>query len=204
MDIKRRFPFLESAENRETFFRRIALIFPRSDSRYILIEQAYNTAKEAFREEGREGGQRYFEHLRAVALILIDYFRITDHELIIAAILHDIVEDRPDWTVERVQLMFGQRVACLVDYMSKPPKSEYLDKTARDAAYHGRFEQAPREFFLIKLPDRLHNLITLAACPLEKRARKIEETRSHYLRYATRHMILLHELEEALSDIENA
>jgi (p)ppGpp synthase/HD superfamily hydrolase len=110
--------FLKAAENRESFFRRIALIFPTLDPRYRLIERAYNDAKEAFRGVNREGGERYFEHIRAVALIVIDHLRVRDADVIVAALLHDIVEDRDDWTVDRVQDAYGERVALLVEYLS--------------------------------------------------------------------------------------
>lgn len=200
--LPKRLGFLQEAQNRESFFNRIALIWPRSDPRYIAIERAYDTAKDAFRHEIRDGGERYFEHLRAVALILIEHLRVRDHELIITALLHDLVEDIRSWTIERVRREFGERVAFLLDYLTKPSKKEYPDKDDRDHAYHYRFRAAPRDFFLIKLADRLHNLLTLAFCPEEKRARKIKETREHYLPYAEKEQLLIHELEEALAAVK--
>jgi GTP pyrophosphokinase len=191
--------FLSAAENRESFFRRIALFYPKSDPRYIDIERAYNTAKDAFRGIDREGGERYFEHIRAVALILIDYLRVKDHHLIIAALLHDIVEDIPSWNVDRVRVEFGDYVAYLVDYMTKPSKDEYPDKEEREFVYHFRFKSAPREFFLLKLSDRLHNLLTLGYCTPEKISRKLRETEDHYIHYAETHFILYHELIEAIA-----
>lgn len=199
-----KFSFLSSAENRASFFNRIAQYYPKSDSRYREVERAYNFAKDAFRGRFRDGGkERYFEHIRAVTLFLIVYVRVTDHRLIIAALLHDIVEDIPSWTIERVRTEFGDYVATLVDYLSKPSKKEFPSKEERDRVYHCRFCFAPREFFLIKLCDRLHNLITLGTCTEEKRRRKIEETRSYYLPYATTHFILLHEIEDAIANLEN-
>lgn len=197
--------FLTAVENRASFFRRIELLFPSLDHRYLLIEQAYNDAKDAFRGKYRDDQTtRYFEHIRAVVLILIVWLRVRDFEIIIAAILHDIVEDCPEWTVERVRVRYGNRVALLVQYLTKPSKEEYPDKAVREFIYNSRFEFAPRDFFLIKLPDRLHNVITLWNCDEAKRARKIEETRLHYLPYAERELILLHELEEALELLERA
>lgn len=194
----KRMRFLEAAENRETFLKRIALIYPRSDPRFKSIEHAYNLMKDAFRGVAREDGQRYFEHLRAVALILVEYLRVRDHRLIIAALCHDSVEDVEYWTINRVEQEFGEYVARLVDYLTRPNKAEYPDKAQRDHVYHSRFRAAPREFFLIKLADRLHNILTLDACPEEKRERKLEETRHYYLPYAEEQLILLHELEEAV------
>lgn len=190
--------FLVAAEDRKSFFRRIALHYPTLDWRYKLIEQAYNDAKDAFRGKLRDDKQtRYFEHIRAVALIVLEYLRISDHEIIIAALLHDIVEDVPAWTIERVRLKYGDRVAMLVEYLTKPHR-EYPNKIERERVYHTRFEAAPREFFFIKLADRLHNMLTLYSCPEEKRRRKIEETRRYYLPHAWKHLILAHEIEWAL------
>ncbi len=194
--------FLKAAENRESFFYRIALIFPKHDPRYQMIDRAYNTAKDAFRGIYREDGERYFEHLRAVALILIDYLRVRDHNLIVAALLHDIVEDINTWSIERVGLEFGGEAALLVEWLTKPKESVGFSKKESDLVYHKRFALAPREFFLIKLPDRLHNLITLWACSTEKMLRKIEETKRYYLPYAEKHLILLHEIEEAIENLE--
>jgi GTP pyrophosphokinase len=193
-----RFVFLREAENRETFFTRISFYYSTLDPRHQAILKAYNAAKDAFRGIAREGGERYFEHIRAVALIMIDYMFITDHELIIAAKLHDIVEDNPAWTITRVEQEFGKKVAFLVELLTKPPVANFNSKEERDAFYHGRFVYAPREFFLVKLPDRLHNILTLGVCTKEKRERKIAETEMYYLPYAKRELILAHELIEAL------
>ncbi len=195
--------FLKAAENRETFFKRISYFFPKLDYRYKAIEKAYNSAKDAFRGTFRDDGEtRYFEHIRAVTLIIIDYVRVKDYEVIVAALLHDIVEDVPSWTIDRVRAEFGDRVALLVDYMTKQPKEAYSSKEERDLAYHSRFCFAPREFFLIKLPDRLHNMLTLWNCTDEKKKRKIEETKRYYLPYAEEHFILYHELLEAIEALE--
>lgn len=189
--------FLTAVENRESFFKRIALIFPVSDWRYKKIEDAYQTAKDEFRGIYRTGGDRYFEHLRAVALILIVYLRVKDHELIIAALLHDLVEDT-HWTIERVKDKFGDKVATLVDWLTKLEGEEVGSKELALHVYHERFNRAPREFFIIKLADRLHNVITLWDCTPEKIIRKVTETKIYYLPFAEKHIILIHELEEAM------
>lgn len=193
--------FLSAAENRASFFKRIETIFPKSDPRSRAIERAYNMAKDAFRGISRKGGGRYFEHLRAVALILIDWLRVKDYEIIVAALLHDIVEDIPSWDVKRVEREFGHKVAFLVDWMTKPPAIDISKKEA-ERIYHNNFKRAPREFFLIKLADRLHNLTTMWSYSLERRIRKINETKRYYLPYAERELILLHELEEAIENLE--
>ena len=188
-------PFLATAGTEATFFERIGVFLPPLSPQYKEIKRAYDYATDAFKTVERADGSNYFEHLRAVALIVLEYLRVRDYELIVAALLHDIVEDCPEWTVERVQAEFGERVALLVEYMTKPhaatkEQSEYI--------YHERFQQAPREFFILKMADRLHNLLTLDAHPEEKRRRKIEETEKYYLPYAEKHLILVHELEASI------
>ena len=184
-------------DNKKEFFKIVASIFPTLDFRYKLIEKAYKDAKDAFRGKEREGGERYFEHLRAVALILIIHLRARDYKLIVAALLHDIFEDIPSWTLKRITQEYGEEIAALVEWLSKPSKDGISDGR-REYIYHSRFAIAPREFFMIKMADRLHNLMTLDACPEEKRQRKIEETELCYLPYAEKHFILIHELEEVL------
>jgi len=201
---KRLQALLTGTENRESFFKRIAFYYPTMDHRYKEIEKAYNYAKDGFRDKKRDGGERYFEHIRAVALILIEYLRVRDHRLIIAALLHDIVEDVPSWTVERVRIEFGDYVALLVEFLTKPSSKEFSSKKERTLVYHLRFETAPRDFFLIKLADRLHNVTTLWSCTAEKRVRKIAETREEYLPYAEKHFILYYELLDALEELEKA
>ena len=100
-----------------------------------------------------------------------------------------------------MKLEFGARVALLVEWLTKPAK-EFPKKEERDRAFHIRFDGAPREFFLIKLPDNLHNLITMWEGDQEKKIRKAQETKRYYLPFAEKHLILLHEIEEALDNLE--
>ena len=90
------------------------------------------------------------------------------------------------WRQARAE--FGNRVAFLVQLLTKSPvKSKHPnwekmrfedilceDKDERNHVYHSRFDNAPREFFYIKLADRWHNLITQWDTPVEKILRKIE------------------------------
>jgi len=193
---------IKQAENRETFFKRISSFLPPMDARYKAIEKAYDYAKDAFRDKERDGGGRYFEHLRAVALIIIDYLRVRNYVIIIVALLHDLVEDIPSWTIERIRIEFGDEVALLMDYMSKPSLKEGLTSEESVRIYHNRFQNAPREFFIIKLSDRLHNLLTMWSMPGDRKERKIEETKRYYLPYAEKHLILVHELEAAIKRLE--
>jgi (p)ppGpp synthase/HD superfamily hydrolase len=191
--------------DRKGFFQLVDQRFPRGSAEYQLIERAYNTAKNAFRSHEREGGERYFEHLRAVALILMVHMRIRDANIIAASLLHDIVEDIDDWSQDRIAVEFNRVVAQLVWWVTKPDVLEYEgDKEARNRAYHQNLNLAPREAIMIKLADRLHNLITLWDVDAEKQRRKVRETQDFYLSLAEKEIILIHEIEQALIEIMNS
>jgi GTP pyrophosphokinase len=191
--------------NRQAFFELVGRYFPLGSEGYLLIERAYNVAKEAFRGDVREGnGERYFEHLRAVALIVMVYMRVRDANVIAAALLHDIIEDKADWSQERVALGFNRKVAELVWWVTKPQVGLFNgDKEERNRAYHHNLGRAPREAIIIKLADRLHNLLTMWAVDVEKQQRKIRETQDFYLPLAEKHILLIHEIEDALRELMN-
>lgn len=137
------------------------------------IRQAYRTAKEAHRGQFRDGGDRYFDHPREVALMYVGICRTVgaspDPNGVIAALLHDVVEDCEQWTVQRVADEFNNTVAEDVDSLTNRD-----DETAEDL--QRRIENASPHAKLIKLADRLHNLSTLNECSVEKRRKKVRET----------------------------
>ena len=192
-------PFLAGGENRKSFFHRVSRFLVPSDARFQAIERAYLLSKDAFREVHRDGGDRYFEHNRRVTLIGMEYLHVRDFEIIIAALCHDMVEDKKEWTIARIREEFGRRVALLMDYLSKPSPEAFPDKAERERVYHWRLDNAPREVFLIKLPDRLDNLLGTDAWPKARRMKYVEETRRYHLPYAERHGILVRELEYAVT-----
>lgn len=196
--------FLRSkAENKETFFERIAEIFPTNDPRYILIDKGYETAKRAFRTKVRDGGERYFEHLRAVTLIVVVHERVRDADTITATMLHDIIEDVPSWTHKRLTAEFNERIADLVWWISKPPLKRGWSKDDVDRKYHRQLREAPREVIIIKVADRLHNLMTIWNQDPARIARKITEIVDFILPLAERHQLLIHELEDTLKMLEH-
>lgn len=81
--------------NRAYFFSCIELSFPKHTPGHRLIEQGYRIAKEAHREDVRRSGERYFEHPRAVALIMAEYLRLRDADAITSGLVHDVPEDHP-------------------------------------------------------------------------------------------------------------
>lgn len=194
---------LSKAENKKTFFERIAEIFPPTDERYQLIERAYETAKAAFHNVQRDEGVRYFEHLRATALILIVYLRVRDADLIAAMLLHDIVEDIGGWTNLRIAEEFNPKIASYVYWVTKPPLGKkYRTKEEVDRKYHRMLTSAPREAIILKVADRLHNLITMWNQGKVRMRRKVSETRDFILPLAEKHQLLIHEIEDVLRVIE--
>lgn len=186
--------------NHEEFFRQaIETFLSRHDPRYLLIQDAYGLAKKEFEGKMREGGERYFEHLRDVALIKLLWLRKKDPEHVAALLLHDLPEDIQGWTSERVgKRLKNKNVATYIDWMTKPDIKDFPSKEMRDHAYHLRLDFSPTEIKEDKLCDRLHNMITIDGCPAEKRVRKIRETEGWYLHTADKYGILYHELVEAI------
>lgn len=116
---------LAGAENRETFFYRVKQTYPPLDDSYKIIERAYDASKDAFRDTYRESGERYFEHLRAVALIQMDYLFITDPVIIVDGLTHDMPEDIKSWTIQRIQNEFGLQAAKDHEWFKKPSLPEF-------------------------------------------------------------------------------
>ena len=146
------------------------------------VRAAYQLSKGAHRNQKRDGGRRYFDHPREVALILMKELKIGDWKVIVLGLLYDTLEDSflmSPWVLEKI---FGADVAISVRRLTKEDKEGYLDRlrtfgTSRD--------------LMVKLVDRLHNLRTLSSCSKEKRRKQIAETRTEYLSLADRLIIML-------------
>jgi GTP pyrophosphokinase len=168
-------------EDHDSFLKRFRLkITPDEMAR---LDYAYDMAKHGHKEQFRESGARYFEHVRAATIILVDELGVTDTEIIISSLLHDMLEDSFLLTPERIKITFGERVATLVSAVTKPKKndSRFSSDVDRHRWYFAQLKAANPEVKLLKLPDRLQNTRTLGSCSLEKQARKIKETREIYL-----------------------
>jgi guanosine-3',5'-bis(diphosphate) 3'-pyrophosphohydrolase len=181
-------------ENRVSFKERLKVLSWKERAK---IEFAYDLAKASHRPQLREGGERYFEHPRAVTLILLDECKIKDPELVIAALLHDTVEDtqvfghheyRPysRWIeVARFRLepIFGKNVTDMIIALTKPRVDGVEIKTKRQSQsrYLENLVKAPRKTLLVKMADRLHNLRTMGYRPKGKQEKVLRETRNMYL-----------------------
>lgn len=153
-----------------------------------MIEKAYNTAREAHKDQLRKSGEPYIIHPLCVAIILADLE--LDKETIAAGLLHDVVEDTI-LTKDEIEEQFGSDVALLVDGVTKLQSlqlpADYKDKTAEQLEMQA--ENLRKMFLamakdirviLIKLADRLHNMRTLAHMPPQKQHRIAQETLDIY------------------------
>ena len=150
------------------------------------IQRAYWLSKEAHRAQTRDGGERYFEHPREVAITLIRR-QYLHSDTICAALLHDCVEDTFVPADVYVSL-FGMQVWKWIERLSK--KIPHHDQVTGQVigyvkkATDGYFEQLhslPVEGRVIKCADRLHNLSTAHVMDPERKARYIKETRERIL-----------------------
>lgn len=134
-------------------------------------------------QDKRKSGEPYITHPIAVAEILAG-FRL-DRDTIIAAILHDTVEDT-DVTESDIQTEFGETVARLVDGVTKLKSSSMSKQQSKAATFHKILTATlidPR-VLIIKLSDRLHNMSTLDAVRQEKQQSTARETLDFYIPFA--------------------
>lgn len=174
----------------------------------LLIDIAYELAKSGHRLQQRDDGSRYFDHCRSTALILIDELGIRDWEMIVTALLHDMLEDSYLLSNSSITHIFGKRVAYLVRCLTKPKKDDHRFTTdaERHQWYFRRLRRAKPDVKLIKLCDRLHNMREINNCSPDKRKRKLEETIKVYLpliksikeKYPMEADILKRELDKAI------
>lgn len=143
-------------------------IAPRIDP--MVLDEAVEFA--ATRHDGRlrPAGEPYLEHLLEAARVLIEAVGVTDADVLRAVVLHDVVEDT-DCTLDEVRERFGERVAGLVDWVTKPPRREGESREAARAAYLDRLRAAPDDAILVKLADRLSNVQRLDTHPRPEKAR---------------------------------
>lgn len=155
-------------------------------SKVSLVERAFYVAKDAHEGQFRRSGDPYIVHPLAVANILADLH--LDHETLMAALLHDVIEDTPT-TKEELANEFGDAVAELVDGVSKLTQIEFKSKAEAQASNFQKMTLAMAKdirVILVKLADRLHNMRTLGPLHHEKRRRIATETLDIYAPIANR------------------
>lgn len=163
------------------------------------VWEAYRYAFHAHEGVVRKTGEPYITHPVSVACILADLHM--DMPTIMAALLHDVVEDT-DITTLDIKEKFGQQVADLVDGVTKLDKIEFQSASVAQAENFRKMLLAMSQdvrVILVKLADRLHNMQTLEAMKPEKQKLIAKETLEIYAPIANR--LGLNEIYQALEDL---
>ncbi len=151
-----------------------------------LVRRAYFYAEQAHDGQRRRSGEAYVTHPLAVANILADMHM--DHQSLMAAMLHDVIEDT-GIPKEALTAQFGETVADLVDGVSKLTQMNFETKAEAQAENFQKMAMAMARdirVILVKLADRLHNMRTLEVLAGEKRRRIAKETLEIYAPIANR------------------
>lgn len=184
-------PQTQLTENRTTFENRLQSF---SDYDTVLTQFAYHISKEAHKAQWRIGGARYFEHLRGVALIILDECGLKVPPIIQGALLHDTLEDTiifgdpmqtsySKWTENATIIIsdiFSPQTAEIVVSLTEPVIEgiEITDRSQAKTIKYEKLKNASPEALLV-MADRLHNLRTFVPKKDEKtpheRIRETEE-----------------------------
>jgi RelA/SpoT family (p)ppGpp synthetase len=151
-----------------------------------LVRRAYFYAEQAHVGQRRRTGEPYVTHPLAVASILADMHM--DHQSLMAAMLHDVIEDTGIGK-EALGAQFGDPVAELVDGVSKLTQIEFQSRAEAQAENFQKMAMAMAKdirVILVKLADRLHNMRTLGSLKPDKRRRIARETLEIYAPIAQR------------------
>ena len=163
------------------------------------IRKAYEFANKAHGDQRRVSGVPFILHPTSVACILADIGMDTDS--IVAALLHDTVEDT-DVTLKDIEDDFGEEVAVIVDGLTKIRKIQYTDREEQQAENVRKMLIAMSNdirVIIIKLADRLHNMRTIECVKEQKRRDKAVECMEVYAPIA--HRLGMKAVKEELEDL---
>ena len=148
----------------------------KNDEDWNFIKRAVFLAKEAHEGVRRRSGEPYLLHPIAVAKIVIEEIGL-GVKSVVAALLHDVVEDT-EYSVEDMERIFGPKIASMVDGLTKMSGVFNAD-TSEQAEYFRKVLLTLSDdvrVILIKIADRLHNMRTLGAMPMNKQIKITGET----------------------------
>ena len=169
------------------------------DTNEDLLNRAYVYAMKAHGSQTRASGDPYFTHPLEVAAILTDLK--LDDATIVAALLHDTIEDT-EATRAEIDRLFGPEIGALVEGLTKLKRLELVSREAKQAENLRKLLLAIADdvrVLLVKLADRLHNMRTLEFVPEASRRRIAEETLDIYAPLAGR--MGMQEMREELEDL---
>src|SRR3984957_7316314 len=164
-----------------------------------MLNRAYVYAMKAHGEQKRASGDPYISHPIEVAAILAEHK--LDDATIVAALLHDTIEDT-ETTRAEIDRLFGKDIGHLVEGLTKLKRLDLGSREAKQAENLRKLLLAIAEdvrVLLVKLADRLHNMRTIAHMPAEARRRVAEETIDIYAPLAGR--IGMYEMREELESL---
>ena len=170
-----------------------------SEEHIELLKQAYIVARDAHEGQMRSSGEPYITHPVAVAINLAKMN--LDHETLMAALLHDVIEDTSA-TKQDLADLFGDTVAELVEGVSKLDKLKFDNKEQMQAENFRKMILAMVQdirVILIKLADRTHNMRTLESLRPDKRRRIARETLEIYVPLANR--LGIHDIKNELESL---
>ncbi len=182
-------------------YKDLTELMKKSNGNYdtSLIERAYNFALESHGDQKRVSGVPYILHPTSVACILVELGM--DSESIVAALLHDVVEDTPV-TLEEVTKRFGKEIAGLIDGVTKISKIPFSNREEQQAENIRKMLIAMSNdirVIIIKLADRLHNMRTINCMPEQKRRDKALENMEVFAPIA--HRLGIKAVKEELEDL---
>lgn len=169
-----------------------------------MVQKAFDFANEAHKGVRRRSGEPYILHPIAVAQIVVSNIGL-GYKSICAALLHDVVEDT-DFTVDDIRNIFGDKIASLVDGLTKiKTVLDNEDKAKQNSIQAENFKRIlltlndDVRVVLIKLADRLHNCRTIEFMPEYKRDKILSETMFIFIPLA--HRLGLYEVKSEMEDI---
>ena len=169
-----------------------------------VVQKAFDFANQAHKGVRRRSGEPYILHPIAVAKIVVSNIGL-GYKSIVAALLHDVVEDT-DYTVDDIRNLFGDKVASLVDGLTKiKTVLDNEDKAQQKSIQAENFKRIlltlndDVRVVLIKLADRLHNCRTIEYMPEHKRDKILSETMFIFIPLA--HRLGLYEVKSEMENI---
>jgi len=144
------------------------------------LQRAISTAREAHRHQVRKSGEPYFFHPLRVAHLAARHWM--DFASVMAALLHDVVEDTPT-TIDEIRVHFGEEVSLLVDGLTKVDDNLLSREALKEQTYRKQLLLAVRDIrvLCLKFWDRIDNLQTIGALNPRKQSLIAEETRTIYM-----------------------